>query len=87
VLERAERSAEPVNPFAVRLDERARRAAAAADAALAKDGRLLLEVMYAGDLFEHLQWDTLYHEHLTFYSLTTISILLERYGFRVLANS
>ena len=36
VLERAERLAEPVNPFAVRLDERARRAAAAADAALAR---------------------------------------------------
>jgi amidase len=36
VLERAEHVAAPVNPFAVRLDERARRAAAAADAALAR---------------------------------------------------
>ena len=32
-------------------------------------GVLCLEVMYAGDLLELLQWDTLYHEHLTFYSL------------------
>ena len=35
VLERADRVSGPLNPFAVRLDERARRAASAADAALA----------------------------------------------------
>src|SRR5215211_405723 len=29
-------------------------------------GRLCLEVMYAGDLYQQVQWDTLYHEHLTF---------------------
>jgi hypothetical protein len=38
--------------------------------------------MHAGDLIEQVQWDTLYHEHLTFYSLTTLSVLLERHGFR-----
>ncbi len=43
-----------------------------ADAILAPDGVLCLEVMYAGDLLEQLQWDTLYHEHLTFYSLGTL---------------
>jgi Asp-tRNA(Asn)/Glu-tRNA(Gln) amidotransferase A subunit family amidase len=36
VLDRAERVAGPVNPFAVRLDERAHAAAASADAALAR---------------------------------------------------
>jgi novobiocin biosynthesis protein NovU/D-mycarose 3-C-methyltransferase len=50
---------------------------------LGRDGTLVLEVMYAGDLLEQLQWDTLYHEHLTFYSLGTLSILLQRYGFHV----
>ena len=45
----------------------------AADAVLAPDGVLCLEVMYAGDLLDQLQWDTLYHEHLTFYSLGTLS--------------
>ncbi len=39
--------------------------------------------MYAGDLLEQLQWDTLYHEHLTFYSMETITILCRRYGFHV----
>ena len=53
----------------------------AADALLAPDGVLCLEVMYAGDLLEQLQWDTLYHEHLTFYSLGTLGRLLRRHGF------
>jgi novobiocin biosynthesis protein NovU/D-mycarose 3-C-methyltransferase len=58
---------------------------AAAREVLGPQGVLALEVMYAGDLLETLQWDTLYHEHLTFYSLTSLGRLLERYGFRVFA--
>jgi SAM-dependent methyltransferase len=53
----------------------------AAKAVLEPDGHLCLEVMYAGDLLELVQWDTLYHEHLTFYSLGTLRRLLERHGF------
>ena len=48
---------------------------------LKPDGHLCLEVMYAGDLLEQFQWDTLYHEHLTFYCLTTMEVLLKRFGF------
>ena len=55
----------------------------AAKRILKAEGHLCLEVMYAGDLLEMLQWDTLYHEHLTFYCLTTLSVLLKRYGFNV----
>ena len=55
----------------------------AAQKILKPDGHLCLEVMYAGDLLEMLQWDTLYHEHLTFYCLTTLMTLLKRYGFLV----
>lgn len=50
---------------------------------LNNDGHLCLEVMYAGDLLETYQWDTLYHEHLTFYSLGTLTTLLSRFGFTV----
>jgi hypothetical protein len=39
--------------------------------------------MYAGDLLEQLQWDTLYHEHLTFYSLSSLQALLSRHDFEV----
>lgn len=46
-------------------------------------GHLCLEVMYAGDLLEFLQWDTLYHEHLTFYSLSSLQVLLNRYSFHI----
>jgi methylation protein EvaC len=56
----------------------------AADGVLAPDGVLCLEVMYAGDLLEQLQWDTLYHEHLTFYSLGTLAPLLDRFGFEAI---
>jgi hypothetical protein len=55
----------------------------AANEVLSDSGYLCLEFMYAGDLLEQLQWDTLYHEHLTFYSLHSISILLKRFGFHV----
>jgi SAM-dependent methyltransferase len=55
----------------------------AASSVLADSGHLCLEFMYAGDLLELLQWDTLYHEHLTFYSLSTVAGLLRRYGFHL----
>lgn len=54
----------------------------AANNLLDDNGFLCLEVMYASDLYEKFQWDTLYHEHLTFYSLKTISSLLQLYNFR-----
>ncbi len=50
---------------------------------LKPNGHLCIEVMYAGDLLEQWQWDTLYHEHLTFYCLTTLDRLFRRHGFRV----
>jgi novobiocin biosynthesis protein NovU/D-mycarose 3-C-methyltransferase len=56
---------------------------AATDTALGENGRLCLEVMYAGDLYELLQWDTLYHEHLTFYGLSQLDALLRSHDFVV----
>ena len=55
----------------------------AASLLLGDNGHLCLEVMYAGDLLDQLQWDTLYHEHLTFYSLSSLSRLLAAHGFHV----
>ncbi len=46
-------------------------------------GHLCLEVMYAGDLLERLQWDTMYHEHLNFYGLATLDLVLQNNGFHV----
>lgn len=55
----------------------------AASRCLKPDGILALEVMYAGDLRDSLQWDTLYHEHLTFYSLGTLERLLGAHGYEI----
>jgi len=55
----------------------------AAKRVLKPGGHLCLEIMYAGDLLESLQWDTLYHEHLTFYSLSSLKALLDRHSFQV----
>lgn len=55
----------------------------AAAESLKPGGALCLEVMYAGDLYEQIQWDTLYHEHLTFYALAPLQTLLSRHGFTV----
>jgi novobiocin biosynthesis protein NovU/D-mycarose 3-C-methyltransferase len=55
----------------------------AAHKVLNPGGHLCLEIMYAGDLLEQLQWDTLYHEHLTFYSVGTLSTLLKRHSFHI----
>lgn len=53
----------------------------AAHRLLKHDGQLILEVMHAGSLFEKLQWDTLYHEHLTFHTLKTLADLCKKNGF------
>jgi 2-polyprenyl-3-methyl-5-hydroxy-6-metoxy-1,4-benzoquinol methylase len=48
---------------------------------LKHDGHLCLEVMYAGDLLEASQWDSMYHEHLSYFCLQTLERLLRRFGF------
>jgi SAM-dependent methyltransferase len=52
-------------------------------ALLAPDGVFVTESHYLGDLVQTLQYDTIYHEHLRYYSLTSLRSLLERHGFRV----
>jgi hypothetical protein len=47
------------------------------------EGIFVSESHYLGDLIETLQYDTIYHEHLRYYSLTSISVLLEQHGLRV----
>jgi SAM-dependent methyltransferase len=50
---------------------------------LEDDGILILEIMYCGDLYEQNQWDTLYHEHLNFYSLKSLSSVLLTHGLKI----
>jgi SAM-dependent methyltransferase len=41
------------------------------------DGVLIIETPYVRDLVEKLEFDTIYHEHVFYYSLTSIRTLLE----------
>src|SRR3989338_964801 len=48
------------------------------------DGVFISESHYLKPLIETLQYDTVYHEHLRYYSLHSLKYLLERHGFEVI---
>ncbi len=50
---------------------------------LAPDGIFVIESHYLIDLIDWLQYDTIYHEHLRYYSLTSLSALLAKHGLYV----
>ena len=52
---------------------------------LSPDGIFVTESHYLGSIIETLQYDSIYHEHLRFYSGQTIKRYLEQYGFYVTA--
>jgi len=47
---------------------------------LHSDGVLLVQFMYAGAMLENNNFDTIYHEHLCYYTIETLGALLEPYG-------
>jgi hypothetical protein len=47
------------------------------------DGVFVSESGYLRELVETVQYDTIYHEHLRYYSLTSLQELLVRHGFRI----
>ncbi|MCI0437033.1 MAG: class I SAM-dependent methyltransferase [Gemmatimonadetes bacterium] len=50
---------------------------------LADDGLAMIEVPYLGDLLDQLEYDTVYHEHLCYFSATTLVGLCETAGLAV----
>jgi len=50
---------------------------------MADDGLFISESHYLLSLVETLQYDTIYHEHLRYYSLSSIKNLLARHGLQV----
>lgn len=46
-------------------------------------GRAVLEVPYVKDLVDHVEFDTIYHEHLCYFSLTALDQLFQRHGLRI----
>jgi hypothetical protein len=51
---------------------------------LADDGIFISESHYLASLIETVQYDTIYHEHLRYYSLTSLKHLLEMHGLRII---
>jgi SAM-dependent methyltransferase len=53
-------------------------------AAILKPGGLgIIEAPYVVDLVDHVEFDTIYHEHLSYFSLTALSALFERHGLHI----
>jgi len=44
------------------------------------DGVAVIECPYVRDLIDHCEFDTIYHEHLCYYSVTALSKLFARHG-------
>ena len=47
------------------------------------DGSFIVEVHYGVDLIASLQFDTVYHEHLCYYTVGSLDVLFGRYGLEI----
>jgi len=52
-------------------------------ALLKPTGRVILEFPYAADLIERTEFDTIYHEHVFYFTLTALRPLFERHGLAI----
>ena len=50
---------------------------------LAPDGAFVFEVPYLGELLSRLEYDTIYHEHLSYFAVNPLATLLNRHGLRL----
>jgi len=50
---------------------------------LADDGYLILEFPYADNLISNNEFDTIYHEHLSYFLVNSLKTAVERLGFRI----
>jgi SAM-dependent methyltransferase len=50
---------------------------------LKDDGVVMVEVPYVRDMIERCEFDTIYHEHLCYFSLTTLEKLFRRHGLAI----
>jgi SAM-dependent methyltransferase len=47
---------------------------------LAPEGRAVIEVPYAKEMLDKVEFDTIYHEHLCYFSLTALHLLFRAHG-------
>lgn len=53
------------------------------DKLLADNGVFIIEAPYVGDLLKNLEYDTIYHEHRSYFSPKTLSYLFKQYGMAI----
>ncbi|MEO5574994.1 MAG: class I SAM-dependent methyltransferase [Gaiellaceae bacterium] len=53
------------------------------DTALAEDGVFVIEAHYLLDILEQLAFDTVYHEHVSYWALGPMGRIFERYGLEI----
>jgi 2-polyprenyl-3-methyl-5-hydroxy-6-metoxy-1,4-benzoquinol methylase len=56
-------------------------------ALLASDGVFVVQAIYLGGMVQNTAFDQVYHEHLCYYTLRSLSALLERHGLEVFEAS
>ncbi len=47
------------------------------------DGMVVIEVPYVRDMIERAEFDTIYHEHLSYFSLSALNLICERHGLAI----
>ena len=52
-------------------------------ALLADNGAFIFEVPYLGDMVDRLEYDTIYHEHLSYFAVRPLELLFRRHGLRL----
>ena len=50
---------------------------------LSKDGLVIIEVPYLKELLDRLEYDTIYHEHLCYFSVSTLLHLCDIVGLSI----
>jgi 2-polyprenyl-3-methyl-5-hydroxy-6-metoxy-1,4-benzoquinol methylase len=55
------------------------------EALLAEDGVFVVQAIYLGGMVENTAFDQVYHEHLCYYTLRSLSALLNRHGLEIFA--
>ena len=50
---------------------------------LKEDGVFIFEVYYLGTLIDEMQYDMIYHEHMSYYSLKTLMLFLKRFDMEI----
>lgn len=51
---------------------------------LAEDGVAVIEVPHVAELFRHLEFDTIYHEHLCYFSASVLQALFRQFGLSII---